>query len=164
MAIREQGNERFKLPIRSRPRQAAQVDLIARLELIDRVAELSGIHVNEHIDATVPCRVDVMLVARSSMRLHNKATQQKLCSLSCEGVTVYGLDKQARCEVVSRGWGELDLGAVRVGLPRDSKELESVWSIIKWAYDGKHISSDSEPGTHLAATWVWPKFSRTSLQ
>ena len=155
---------RFTLPMRIRSRQRPATEMKVRLDLIDRIAALQGIRVSERDDQAGPCRVDVHLGTRARLRPLTGGESSLLCSLSREGMTVYGLDRWARYQVLARGWGGLNKASVLVYLPRDSKELEAVWKIVKRAYDIRKSQSEGEVGTQVISTWDWPEFSRTSLQ
>ena len=135
-----------------------------RLDLIDRIADLQGIRVAERGDPAGPCQVDIHLGSHARLRPLSGGKSSLLCSLSREGITVYGLDRSARYQVLARGWGGLNRESVLVYLPRDGKELDAVWKNIKRAYDIRQSQPVGEVGTQVISTWDWPEFSRTSLQ
>jgi hypothetical protein len=155
---------RFHLPIRVRSRKHAGAELQARLDLIDRIADLQGITVAEQPDDAVPCRVDVYLRDAGPGALHKKRPPSLLCSLSRDGIAVYGLDRWARYQVLARGWGGLNEACANVHLPRDTNELETVWQIVRRSYDNQKLEPERELETLVVSTWDWPKYSRTSLQ
>ena len=164
MANTVNGADRFKLRVRIRSRKQTGADLNARLDLIDRIADLQGIHVAERNDDTLPCRVDVHLLPQSGKRNGNGGDAPLLCSLSREGITINGLDYWARHQVLACSWGVLNRDSVRVYMPRDDKELETVWQIVRRAYDNRQSEPGRDSGAQVTGTWDWPKFSRTSLQ
>ena len=134
------------------------------MALADRIAELPGIEIIERRDEEVPCRIEIYLGHEGT----NRATQGQppflLCSLERESVTVGGLDQWNRYQVLSYGWGKLVDDRVRVFLPRDRRELETVWLIVQNAHSRLFDASAPNSGSLTISTWDWPKFSRTSLQ
>lgn len=164
MANTANGAARFKLRVRTRYRKQTGAELKARLDLIDRIADLQGIHVAERDDHTVPCRVDVHLMPPHGKRNNNGVDVALLCSLSREGIMINGLDSWARHQVLACSWGILNRDSVRIHLPRDDKELETVWQIVRRAYDNRQSENARDNRAQVTATWDWPKFSRTSLQ
>ena len=155
---------RFKLPARIRIRRNKSGSLDARMALIDRIADLPGIETVERNEETIPRRVDIYLRRESADRVLRRKAARPLCSLDCTSVTVSGLDRWARYQVMANGWGKLIDDRVRVCLPRDEKELEIVWSVIRRAYDRLFGPSTPEAVALVVATRDRPKFSRTSLQ
>ena len=155
---------RFKLPGRIRNQRNTADDFEARMALADRIADLPGIETIERADDTVPCRLDVYLRRECPDRALKNKPARLFCSLDRDSVTVRGLDRWGRSQVLSCGWGRLVDDRVCVYLPRDRKELEAVWSIVHRAYDSFFDSPEPEPGSIVLSTWDWPKFSRTSLQ
>ena len=154
---------RFELPSRISAGKKASDELETRMALVDRIGGLPGIETVERRDDSVPCRVDVYLKRDLDRRL--RAHMAPLfCSLRRDGVVVRGLDGWAQHKVISKGWGKLDFDRVLLFLPRDRRELEAVWKILKRAYDNLFIPSARVPGAHIVSTWDWPKFSRTTLQ
>ena len=155
---------RFKLPARIRNKRNTAGDFEARIALADRIADLPGIETIERNNEAVPSRVDIYLRRESTDRGLKRKPPRLLCSLDRESVTVSGLDRWGRYQVLASGWGRLVDDLVCVDLPRDRKELEAVWSIVQRAYNRLYDSSAQEPGSLVLSTWDWPKFSRTSLQ
>lgn len=155
---------RFDLPKRIRSRKHFGTALQARLDLIDRIADLQGIDVAEQPDDAVPCRVDVHLGDSRTVGLRKGRPSTLLCSLSRDGISIYGLDRWARYQVLARGWGSLNEACAQVHLPRDINELEAVWQIVRRAYDNRQFEPEKEPEGLVVSTWDWPKHSRTSLQ
>lgn len=155
---------RFKLPGRIRTQRNTADDFEARMALADRIADLPGIETIERADDTVPCRLDVYLRRECPDRALKNKPARLFCSLDRDSVTVRGLDRWGRYQVLACGWGRLVDDRVCVYLPRDRKELEAVWSIVHRAYDSFFDSPEPEPGSIVLSTWDWPKFSRTSLQ
>ena len=154
---------RLKLPARMRNKQKSSGDFAARMALIERIADLPGIETIERNNETIPGRVDVYLRREASDRVLKHEPAPRLCSLDCDGLTVSGLDRWDRYQVLANRWGKLMIDQVCVYLPRDQKELEIVWSIIRQAYDRLFDTSTSETGSGEISTWDFPKFSRTSL-
>jgi hypothetical protein len=155
---------RFKLPARLRNKPTTARHFEARIALADRIADLPGVATIERNGDTVPCRIDIYLRRGGRDRGLKRQPARLLCSLDRDSIAVNGLDQWDRYQVLSRGWGRLVDNLVSVHLPRDRKELETVWSIIKTAYDRNFESSAPEPDSVTVSTWDWPKFSRTSLQ
>lgn len=155
---------RFDLPIRIRSRKHSGTELQARLDLIDRIADLQDIDVAEQPDDAVPCRVDVCLTPHHPRASCDETPENLLCSLSRDGISIYGLDRWARYQVLARGWGGLNHTCAQVYLPRDTNELEAVWQIVRRAYDNRHFEPERELEELVVSIWDWPKYSRTSLQ
>ena len=112
---------RLRLPARIRNKRNTADDFEARIALADRIAELPGIEIIERRDEEVPCRIEIYL----GHEYTNRATQGQppflLCSLDRESVTVGGLDKWYRYQVLSYGWGLLVDVRVRVFLTLDRR-------------------------------------------
>jgi hypothetical protein len=154
---------RFKLPARIRRKPNTTGDFDARIALADRIAGLPGIETIERNDDSESCRIDIYLRnGRMSLRPSRKPALL-FCSLERSDITVSGLDRWTRHQVLSRGWGQLVGDAVCVTLPRDAAELETVWSIVQQAHGHLFDASTPEPGAVRISTWDLPKFSRTSL-
>ena len=134
------------------------------MALADRIADLPGIETVERADDTVPCRIDVHFRREGSARILKGPRAHLFCSLDRDSVMVSGLDRWGRHQVLSCGWGTVIDELVCIHLPRDQKELDTVWSIVHRAYDNFLDSSEPEPGSIVLSTWDWPKVSRTSLQ
>ena len=164
MAKRTGKPARFKLPARIRSKRTAPTDFQSRMALADRIADLRGIETIERNDDTTPRRVDVYLQREARDRILMRRPAQLLCSLDCKGVTVNGLDRWERYQVVASGWGSLIDDQVCVCLPRDRKELEVVWSVIRRAHDRLAGPEKPQAGSLVISTWGLPEFSRTSLQ
>ena len=156
--------KRFKLPARLRNKRKTPGDFSARMALIDRVADLPGIETVARNVETTPRRVEVYLRRDASDRVLKRQAAQMLCSLDCNGVFLNGLDRWERYQVLAKGWGKLVDHEVCFHLPRDSKELEIVWSVVQRAYDRLMGPLIPEAGSLVISTWDWPRFSRTSLQ
>lgn len=155
---------RFKLPARIRNKRNTSGDFSARMALVDRIADLPGIETVERNDQTVPQRVEIYLRREASDRVLKRKPARLLCSLDCNWVTVNGLSRWERYQVLANGWGKLVNDQVCVYLPRDHKELKIVWRVIRQAYDRLLGPLIPEAGSLVVSTWDWPKFSRTSLQ
>lgn len=155
---------RLKLPGRIRGNQKSSGDFSARMALIERIADLPGIETIERNDEIIPGRVDIYLRQESSGRALKPEHALQLCCLGCTGVTVSGLNRWDRYQVLANGWGKLMDAKVCVFLPRDHEELDIVWRIIRQAYD--RLSGPSTSETELAeiSTRDFPRFSRISLQ
>jgi hypothetical protein len=155
---------RLRLPARIRNKRNTAEDFEARVALADRIAELPGIEIIERRDEEVPCRIDIYLSHEDSNRRPLGKPAFLFCSFDRESVTVSGLDQWNRYQVLSYGWGKLVEDRVRVFLPRDRRELETVWLIVQSAHSRLFDASVPETGSQTISTWDWPKFSRTSLQ
>ncbi len=157
-------SSRFKLPTRIRNKRNTARHFEARMALADRIAGLPGIETVERTDDMVPSRIDVYLRREGSARMFKSRQARLFCSLNCDSVIVSGLDRWGQHQVLSCGWGTLIDELVCIHLPRDHKELDSVWNIVHRAYKNFFDSSGPEPGSIVLSTWDWPKYSRTSLQ
>ncbi len=155
---------RFKLPARIRGKRDTSDDLEARMALIDRIADLPGIETVERNYDTFPGRVDIYLRPDTSSRLLAREPARLLCGLDRNGVSVSGLSRWERYQVLANGWGKLIDDQVCVYLPRDHKEVEIVWSVIRRAYERMFGPPTPESGSVVISTWDLPRFSRTSLQ
>lgn len=155
---------RFKLPARIRNKRNTAAHFEARMALADRIADLPGIETIERADDTVPSRIDVYLRRECAAGMLKSRPARLFCSIDRDSVTVSGLDRWGRHQVLSCGWGTLVDERVCIHLPRDRKELDAVWSVVHRAYKDLFDSSEPEPGSTVVSTWDWPKFSRTSLQ
>ena len=155
---------RFELTRRIRTETKFSSELDTRLALIDRIADLPGIETVERRADAVPWRVDVYLKRDSTRHLRERQPATLFCSLSRDGIAICGLDHWAKHQVVSRGWGKLDCDEVLVFLPRNGRELDTVWKLVRRAYDNLFDPSARIPGAHIVSIWDWPKFSRTTLQ
>jgi hypothetical protein len=134
------------------------------MALIERIADLPGIETIERNDETIPGRVDIYLRRKASDRVLKHEPARQLCCLDCADVTVSGLNRWDRYQVLANGWGRLMDAKVCVHLPRNREELEIVWSIIRQAYDGLLSTPTSEPESAEISTRDFPRFSHTSLQ
>ena len=164
MAKTAKTTERFKLPARLRNKRKTPGEFSARVALIDRIADLSGIETVERNDEITPRRVEIYLRREASDRVLRRKAAKMLCSLDCNGVFLNGLDRWERHQVLAKGWGKLVDHEVCVYLPRDSHELEIVWGVVQRAYDRLFGQLTPEAGSLVISTWDWPRFSRTSLQ
>lgn len=155
---------RFQLPARIRAGRAAPQGLPESLDLTDRIAGLPGVEVVACRDATSPCRASAYLHEHADIRTLTNPRSLLLCRVDADGIAVYGLDNWARHQVVMRGWGRLLCNRVMLFLPRDYSELETCWSIIRQAYNALTDMSAKTSKRGNAATWLMPKYSRTTLQ
>ena len=155
---------RFKLPARIRNNRNSAADFSPRMALIDRIADLPGVETVERNDETIPRRVEIYLRRDATDRVLKRKAPRLLCSLDCNGVTISGLSRWERYQVLVNGWGKLVDDQVCIYLPRDRKELEIVWSVVQRAFDKLIGPLVPEAGSLVVSTWDWPRFSRTSLQ
>ena len=155
---------RFALPTRVRLRKRLEAELKARLDLIDRIADLQGVDVAEQHDDSGSCRVDAHLRLSRPVAPYPDSRSTLLCSLSSDGISIFDLDRWAQNQVVAHGWGALHETYALVHLPRDANELEAVWQIVRRAYDHWQIEPNTEHAGPVLSTWDWPQISRTSLQ
>ena len=155
---------RFTLPARIRNNRKSPGDFSARMTLIDRIADLPDIETVERNDDTIPSRVEIYLRRDASDLVLKRKAPRLLCGLDCNGITIRGLSRWERYQVLANGWGKLVDDQVCVFLPRDHKELEIVWTVVRRAYDRLAGPSTPEAGSLVVSTWDWPRFSRTSLQ
>lgn len=154
----------FRLPARIRNKGTASDHFGARMALIDQIADLPGIETVEHSNETIPRRVDIYVRRETSDRVLKRQPARCLCSLDSQALTVSGLSRWEKYQVLANGWGQLINDQVSVYLPRDQKELEVVRSIIRRAYDRLIGPLTPEAGSLVISTWDWPRYSRTSLQ
>jgi hypothetical protein len=164
MAQTTKKTARFTLPARIRSKRRSSGDFSARFALIDRIADPPGIETVECNDEASPRRVEIYLRRDSSDRVLRRKPPRMLCSLDCKGVFLSGLNRWERYQVLANGWGKLTDDHVCVYLPRDSKELEIVWSVFQRAYERFIGPAEPEAGSPVISTWDWPRFSRTKLQ
>lgn len=153
----------FKLRARARNRKCQSNDIHFRMELIDRIAALRGVETIDHRVDTVPRQIDVYLKHDGADGARRTQSPPMLCSLNSNGLMVSGLDRWARHHVASRGWGRPIFDQMLIFLPRDNKELDVVWKILRRAYDNLYVSSAREPGSQIVSTWDSPKSLRTTL-
>lgn len=158
------GTTRFALPTRIRSQRTAPVGFGTRIDLIDRIADLQATVVTEPEGDDVPHRFEVYVQFDVATLRSDRTSRQLLCTLTQDGIGIRGLDRWARYQVLSRGWGVLDDGGVHIHLPRDADELEIVWQIIEQAYRGLQQPVEGLRKANVVTAWDWPKFSRTSLQ
>lgn len=123
---------RFRLPRRIRTRQVGGDNVGSRLRLADRVSGLAGIHTREAGEATLPCSVDVYVTHTVGGDLAETAA---LCRIRPDAILVHGLSFADKHQVLSRGWGSLELIGVSIPLPKDDEELDVCWSILLRAYE-----------------------------
>ena len=147
---------RFTLPVRIRNKRKSSGDLSARMALIDRIADLPGIETVERNDEIFPPRVEICLRRDAADRVLKRKPLQLLCSLDCNGVFLSGLNRWERYQVLAKGWGKLVDDQVCVHLPRDSKELEIVWSVFHRAYVRLIGAATPESGSLVISTWDNP--------
>ncbi len=164
MARTTRETARFTLPSRIRNKRKTPNDFSIRMALIDRIADLPGIEAVEGNDETVPRRVEIYLRREATDRVLKREAPRLFCSLDCSGVTISGLNRWERHHTLVNGWGNLVEDQVCIFLPRDHKELEIVWTIIRRAYDRLSGPLTPESESLVISTWDWPRFSRTSLQ
>ena len=153
---------RLTLPTRIRAKSAGPDSLRARLELADLIAALPGVSTEDHA-ATVPRSVDVFLrMPCASAR--GPSPEVLLCTISSDGIWVYGLNDGDRHQILLRRWGRLQANGVLLFLPRDDEELEVCWMILQRAY--RRLDEFSTRARSGRAAWSGdlPRFSRTSLQ
>lgn len=153
---------RLKLRARIRNKRKTTGYFAARIALIERISGLPGIETFESNDQGSPGRVEIYLRGDDSDRALKRKPAPKICSLDFNGITVSGLNRWDRYQVLANGWGKLTNDQICVYLPRDHTELEIVWSVVRQAYN--RLCGASSSGSPEASTWNFPGFSRTSLQ
>jgi hypothetical protein len=151
------------LPTRVRAKRDARNGLAIRLALADRIAALPGIEAVDANPGAVPHSVDVWLRPQSAS-IRRQPDPVRLCTISQDGVVVYGLGDGDRYRILSRGWGRLRHHSVCVFLPRDDEELEVCWEIVERAYRSMQDASEVVVRPKLAPHRELPRFSRTTLQ
>lgn len=163
MGIVAERPDRFRLPARIRASSAPQDEFSCRLALADRIAALPGIVTEDDPCDTLPSRASVYLqfTNRSPRRYLQRAL---LCTISCGGVELFGLDTWGKQQVLSAGWGSLQRDYVLLYLPRDEQELEVCWDILRRTYQNISTPSAKPPLAHVVSTSARSRFSRTTLQ
>lgn len=153
---------RLRLPNRIRAKPAGPDSLSARLQLADRIAGLPGVCAEDH-DVTLPCSVEVFL-STTTEPSRRRDPDILLCTISNEGIWVYGLNDWDRHQILLHRWGKLRSSGVVLYLPRDGDELEICWRILQRAH--RHLADLSNRNRSLqaASNGDLPRFSRTSLQ
>lgn len=151
------------LPTRIRAKRGVGNGLAIRLALADRIAALPGIEAIDGNPGAVPHSVDVWLRPQSAS-IRRQPEPVRLCTISQDGVVIYGLGDMDRYRVLSRGWGRLRHHSVCVFLPRDDEELEVCWDIVECAYRSLQDASEVVVQPRLTAHRALPRFSRTTLQ
>ena len=157
------GLARKQLPTRIRAKKKVRDSLSARLTLADRITELPDIETAEERPGVLPHRVEVYL-RRPSASIRGRREPLHLCTISRDGIAIFGLSDRDRYRVLSRGWGRLCRDGVNVFLPRDNEELEVCWNILERAYRSLYEFSATAVPTTVARSDGLPKFSRTTLQ
>ena len=151
------------LPIRARIMQAPDGNILARLSLAARIAELPDVYVVDHEPDSDARRVDVYLGQREkTLRKQRRPTM--FCIVGTDGIVVHGLADVDRHQVLSRRWGRLDGQGVMLYMPRDSEELEIVWQLIERAYAALVTAAVTGRPPRRALVYRLPRFSRTNLQ
>lgn len=134
MPKRSERPTRFSLPNRIRTALKPADNFTPRLSLADRIAELPGVAVVESDRDAAPYTVRVML-ERQSNAAAAPVEQIQFADISREGIVVRGLSSWDKHKALSSGWGKLRERDLLIFLPRDDRELEVCWTIIKRAYD-----------------------------
>ena len=155
--------DRYRLPARIRVRNATQGDFSCRLALAERIAALPGVLTEEHAGDALPTRVNVYLQA-AQLASRKQHQQQLLCSISRDGVALYGLDAWDKHQVLCAGWGSLDREHVLLFLPRDDQELEVCWEVIQRACQNLSTTLTKPASAAFVSSTARPRFSRTTLQ
>lgn len=164
MAVNQYKPAQFELPPRIRTRKKSSREQEMRMALADRIADLTGIEILKRRDESIPGQIDVYVRQDSTARSLTNHDAKLFCSLNSKGIMIRGLDRWAKHQVISRGWGKLIPGDVLVFLPRDDKELHIIWKVLQRAYDNIYDPAAKTSGTNIVSTWDWPQFSRTTLQ
>lgn len=125
---------RFKLPTRIRTARGFSRGFSPRPSLEDRIAKLPGVNVAdcETDKGSDIVRVNLTLPADGETASHD---HEPFADIGRDGVAVHGLGRAEKHQILSRGWGKLRKRDVLIYLPRDERELEICWSIIRRAYD-----------------------------
>lgn len=164
MAVNQYKPAQFELPPRIRTGKKSSREQEMRMALADRIADLTGIEILKRRDESIPGQIDVYVRQDSTARSLANHDAKLFCSLNSKGIMIRGLDRWAKHQLISRGWGKLIPGDVLVFLPRDGKELHIIWKVLQRAYDNIYDPAAKTSGTHIVSTWDWPQFSRTTLQ
>ena len=163
MAVPAKERPRFVLPTRIRIKHAPGESLWARLALADRIAQLPGVQTVEPDVPGLPVCVDIM-ISRSNTSSRKCCPPQLLCSISRDGIAVYGLQSWDKHQVLSRGWGQLKKDHVLLRLPRDEGELDVCWDILQRAnHTLLEVLAGAKP-VRIAWNDDLPKMSRTNLR
>ena len=156
--------KRFILPDRYRGKVASTGNLAARLALIDRIADLPGIDAVERNDELLPRRVDVFLRTDLADQVLKRRPGTFFLGIGPQGLTLQGLSRWERHQVLAHGWGELVDDQVRVFSPRNNEELDVIWKIVRRAYDRLYKPATLRNASPVMTTWQLPRVSRTYLQ
>lgn len=162
MATAARDLTRLRLPNRIQTKPAGPDSLSARLQLADRIADLPGVRAEDH-DATLPCSVEVFL-SKAADPSRRRDPDILLCTISNEGIWVYGLDDWDRHQILLHRWGKLRSSGVLLYLPRDGDELEICWLILQRAHRRLADLSNRNRSLQAPGNGDLPRFSRTSLQ
>ena len=151
------------LPIRSRTTQAHDSNILAKLSLADRIADLPGVCVVDHEPDSGERHVDVFLATHATA-LRKQRRPTMLCVIDATGIVVHALTDADRYQAVSRRWGRLHGQEIYLFMPRDNEELEVVWQILLRSYSALVNAKPFEPTSRPAIFDELPRFSRTNLQ
>lgn len=164
MAVNQYKPAQFELPPRIRTGKKSSREQEMRMALADRIADLTGIEILKRRDESIPGQIDVYVRQDSTARSLANHDAKLFCSLNSKGIMIRGLDRWAKHQLISRGWGKLIPGDMLIFLPRDGEELDVIWKVLQRAYDNIYDPAAKTSGTHIVSTWDWPQFSRTTLQ
>lgn len=162
MTIPNSESARFVLPTRIRSKLGPDTGYAARDRLVDRIAQLPGMHTLDDPLEPSPCTVGVYLRPVSGKR-RTPPTAFLFCKIRSTGISVEGLDNSERHQVLSRGWGRLENRSIQLFLPRDDDEFDVCWNIVYRAY--RNISNPPARTLFAARPPLaeLPEFSRTIL-
>jgi hypothetical protein len=162
MAVSTIDQAGLRLPLRIRTRLGPAPAYAARFMLAERIAELAYVQIVEDAFGTPPCTIGVFL-QRDTGPSRKRPPAILFCRISNAGISVEGLTDTERHQVLSRGWGQLENHRIRLFMPRDSRELETCWSILYRAY-GSIINTPARAAAMPRAYAAdLPEISRTSL-
>lgn len=163
LATRAREISRFSVPVRTHELQARDNSIHARLALADRIADLPRIQAVDHEPAGGWRNVEVLLMPLVSSA-RKRRPPALLCHIGADGIVLYGLSNSERAQVLSHGWGQLFGDNMLLFLPRDDQELETVWRILRRAYESLVDASAAAVPVGSARFGVVPNSSRTNLQ
>jgi hypothetical protein len=153
----------FEVPARIRDEGSFADSHHARLLLADRIAGMPCIRTVEDGANALPSSVAVYLDLGQAP-LRKRTPPVTLCVIRRDGLTVYGLDLEDRRHLVTRGWGRAERDRVRMFLPRDEREVDVCWTILKHAHSALLNPSARSTGARHRFDGDLPRFSRTTLQ
>ena len=161
MPLRAERRSRLKLPTRIRSAVESSHEFAPRLNLADRIAALPGVSVTEADCDAGLYAVQLVLITPSDANLTSEKSTL-FAEIGRDGIVLHGLSGWDKHQVLSSGWGKLRKRHVLLYLPRDERELEVGWTILRRAYDCL-LDLSTDPSRHNIYIADMPRFVRPSL-